>query len=302
MKAKRIHGTKRTIQRLIRLCKQAAQEGAYRVARRLHAVVLNMEGRAAPEIASVLKVHRSKVSLWLHHWQQHGMEGILEGQRCGRPTQLSDQQLQTLADILDSGPVAYGFHSGVWTCPMVSRVIEEEFSVTYHPAHVSRILHQLEFSVQRPRKILARADKDAQSRWIRYRYPDIKKKPKAKGLPSSSRTKLLSGRTPPSTKHEPGRMPTRNSHHRAEEVFKSLSHDRALWGPFPLPFSTSLQCFDLYRLPGEAGSKLLSPQNLSHPGQRLLSQGRGGLGLVLWTSRKTSRFTIFRPTRRNSMR
>jgi transposase len=203
MKAKRIHGTKKTIQKLIRLCKQAAQEGAYRVARRLHAVVLNMEGRAAPEIATVLKVHRSKVSLWLHHWQQHGMEGILEGQRCGRPTQLSDQQLQTLADILDSGPVAYGFHSGVWTCPMVSRVIEEEFSVTYHPAHVSRILHQLEFSVQRPRKILARADKHAQSRWIRYRYPDIKKKPKAKGLPSSSRTKLLSGRTPPSTKHGP---------------------------------------------------------------------------------------------------
>src|SRR3972149_4245088 len=158
MKAKRIHGTKRTIQRLIGLCKQAAQEGAYRVARRLHAVVLNMEGRAAPEIASVLKVHRSKVSLWLHHWPQHGMEGILEGQRGGRPTP---------------------------------------------PAHVSPILHQLEFSVQRPRKILARADKHAQSRWIRYRYPDIKKKPKAKGLPSSSRTKLLSGRTPPSTKHGP---------------------------------------------------------------------------------------------------
>ena len=203
MKANKIHGAKKTIQRIIRLCKQAAQEGAYRVARRLHAVVLNMEGRTAPEIASLLKVHRSKVSLWLHHWEQEGMEGILEGHRPGRPKQLSDQQLQILADILDSGPVAYGFHSGVWTCPMVSRVIEEEFSVPYHPAHVSRILHQLEFSVQRPRKVLARADQGAQSRWVRYRYPDIKKKPKAKGPPSFSRTKPLSGRTPLSTR--PGR-------------------------------------------------------------------------------------------------
>jgi hypothetical protein len=34
-----------------------------------------------------------------------------------------DQHL--LADILDSGPVAYGFLSGVWTAPMVMRVIEE---------------------------------------------------------------------------------------------------------------------------------------------------------------------------------
>jgi len=203
MDAKKIHGTKSTIKRLIRLYKQATQEGAYRVARRLHAVVLNMEGRTAPEIASLLKVHRSKVSIWLHHWQHWGREGILEGHRSGRPKELSHQQLQTLADILDSGPVAYGFHSGVWTCPMVSRVIEEEFSVPYHPAHVSRILHQLDFSVQRPRKVLARADKQAQSRWVRYRYPDIKKKPKAKEPPSSSRTKPPSGRTPPSTK--PGR-------------------------------------------------------------------------------------------------
>ena len=83
-----------------------------------------------------------------------------------------------------------------------------------------------------------------------------------------------------------GRVPARNSHHRAEEVFKSLWHDRALCGPFPLPFSTSLQCFDLYRVPGEAGSKLLSPQNLSDPGQRLLSQGRRGLGLFFWTSQE----------------
>jgi transposase len=203
MKAKKIHGTKSTIKRLIQACKEAAQEGAYRVARRLHAVVLNMEGRTAPEIASLLKVHRSKVSIWLQHWQRWGMEGILEGHRPGRPRALSDQQLQTLADILDSGPVAYGFHSGVWTCPMVSRVIEEEFSIPYHPAHVSRILHQLDFSVQRPRKVLARADRKAQSRWVRYHYPDIKKKPRAKAPPSSSRTKQLSGRTPLSIKPGP---------------------------------------------------------------------------------------------------
>lgn len=174
------------------------------MARRLHAVVLNMEGRTAPEISGLLKVHRSKVSLWLHHWQQQGMEGILKGQHSGRPKQLSGQQLQTLADILDSVPVAYGFNSGVWTCPMVSRVIEEEFSVAYHPAHVSCILHELEFSVQRPRKVLAHADKNAQSRWVRYRYPNYKKKSKAKGPPSSSKTKPHSGKIRPSTKPGPG--------------------------------------------------------------------------------------------------
>lgn len=198
MRAIKIHGTTKKIQKLVTLSKQALREGAYRVATRLHAVVLNMEGKSAPEIADILKVHRSKVSIWLRNWQENGMDGILEGHRSGRPPAMSAAQRQDLADILDSGPVAYGFTSGVWTSPMVARVIKEEFSITYNPAHVSRILHDIGFSVQRPRKTLAKADKSIQSRWVRYKYPNIKKKPKAKERRSSSKTKPASGKTLPS--------------------------------------------------------------------------------------------------------
>jgi len=201
MRTIKIYGTAKKIKRLVKLSKQALRDGAYRVATRLHAVALNMEGKSAPEIAKALKVHRTKVCRWFHRWQENGIEGLMEGHRPGRPERLSEEQHQTLADILDSGPVAYGFNSGVWTCPMVCRIIEDEFRVRYHPAHVSRILHELEFSVQRPKKILARADKTLQSRWTCYRYPDIKKKPKAKKPPFSSRTKPASGKIPLFVRH-----------------------------------------------------------------------------------------------------
>lgn len=218
MRAIKLHGTAKKIQRLVQLSKQALRDGAYRVASRLHAVALNMEGKTAPEIAHALKVHRSKVVLWLRNWQQRGMEGVLEGHRSGRPSQLSERQCQELCDILDSGPVAYGFTSGVWTCPMVARVIEDEFSVSYHPAHVSRLLHELGFSVQRPKKILAKADKSLQSRWVRYEYPSLKKKPKAKERPSSSRTKPASDRTPPFIKRGPESPLNRKSRPRGRET------------------------------------------------------------------------------------
>ena len=208
MRAVELHGTVKKVQQLVRLSKQALREGAYRVANRLHAVALNMEGRTAPEIADVLKVHRSNVCLWLQRWQEGGMEGILEGHRPGRPPTISERQRQELADILESGPVAYGFSSGVWTCPMVARVIEDEFSLSYHPAHVSRVLHSLEFSVQRPQKVLARADKALQSKWVRYRCPNLKKKPRAKKRRSSSKTKSASARTLRSTR--PGRAEARS--------------------------------------------------------------------------------------------
>jgi transposase len=204
MQAIRIQGTKRQIQKLITGSKRALRDGAYRVANRLHAVALNMEGKTAPEIARLLNVHRSKVSVWLCNWRDYGMDGMLEGHRSGRPALLSDAQRQELSDILDSGSVAYGFSSGVWTSPMVGRIIEEEFSISYHPAHVSRILHAIGFSVQRPRKTLAQAEKSAQDRWTRTKYPNIKKKPKAKVQPSSSRTKRVSVKTPRSIKHGDG--------------------------------------------------------------------------------------------------
>lgn len=203
MQAIKIHGTYKKIRQIVTLSKQALRDGAYRVAHRLHAVALNMEGKTAPEIAGALKVHRSNVSLWLCHWREHGLEGILEGHRPGRPTEISERQRRTLIDILDSGPVAYGFTSGVWTCPMVARVIVDEFSTSYHPAHVSRLLHELGFSVQRPKKTLAKADKFLQSKWVRYRYPDIKKKQRAKRPPSSSRTKPASGKIQPFIKPGP---------------------------------------------------------------------------------------------------
>jgi transposase len=60
---------------------------------------------------------------------------------------------------------------------MIAWVIEEEFGVQYHPGHVRKLLHAWGFSVQRPRRILARADVAAQDRWRRRIYPNLKKKP-----------------------------------------------------------------------------------------------------------------------------
>lgn len=172
-----------TCRRLTRLSKEAERDGAYRVAKRLQAIVLNAEGRTSCELAAVLKAPRSKISEWLSRYQAQGVEGLLEGYRSGRPSELHPEQRKQLEDILESGPVAYGLDNGVWTSPMIAWVIEEEFGVTYHPGHVRKVLHRLGFSVQRPRRVLARANAAEQDRWHRRVYPQIKKKPTRKTGP-----------------------------------------------------------------------------------------------------------------------
>jgi len=193
----------RTTTKLIRDKKEAERDGAYRVAKRIHAVLLNDGGKTSGEIASLIQSPRSCVCEWLRNYEEHGHESLLEGHRCGRPSKLFENHKTTLCDIIDSGPVAYGFLSGVWTSPMIARVIQEEFGQEYHPGHVRKLLAQLGFSVQRPKRLLAKADPRLQNRWRRYKYPNIKKKRGTKGPTSSLKTKPASGKTRLSTKPGP---------------------------------------------------------------------------------------------------
>ena len=176
MQARLLHLHFRTYEKLRRLKKEAEADGAHRVAKRIHAITLNHDGLSSGEIAEFLDAPRSKVSHWLSNYEQFGFEALLEGQRPGRPGQLTQQQQVQLEDIIDSGPLAWGFLSGVWSAPMVARVIAEEFWVDYTARHVGRLLHQWGFSVQRPRRKLLCANPREQHRWRRYTYPGLKKK------------------------------------------------------------------------------------------------------------------------------
>lgn len=174
-------GNARTLQR-IKVLRQVAQtDKAPRVALRLEAIMLSVQGQTTGQIAQGLQVDRTRVHAWIGAWNEHGDEGLLEGHRSGRPAQLSAAQREQLADILDSGPVAHGLNTGVWTSPLIAQVIQDEFGVRYHPGHVRHLLKGLNFSVQRPKTRLVQADPKKQNRWIRYTHPNLKKTPGAKG-------------------------------------------------------------------------------------------------------------------------
>lgn len=182
MRARHIHLHHRTENKLLRLKNEAEVDGEYRVAKRIHAVMLNNDGKTSGEIAHILRSVRQRVSEWLKNYERFGFEGILEGKRSGRRPDLDEVQKQIVVDIIESGPISYGFLSGIWTGVAVNKVIENEFGVSYDPRHVRRILSELGFSVQRPKRLLAKADPERQKRWRRYTYPNLKKKQKMKEL------------------------------------------------------------------------------------------------------------------------
>ena len=174
------NGNYKTIQSLLQLKKEARRENAFNVANRVHGIILSIEGHTTSEIADILKVSRTTVPLWINNWNKHKKEGLLEGFRSGRKSKLDDLQIESISDIIESGPVAYGLNTGVWTSKIISSIINDEFGVQYHPGHVRKLLKKIGFSVQRPSYKLANADPKEKNRWIRYDYPTLKKKQKQK--------------------------------------------------------------------------------------------------------------------------
>lgn len=156
---------------------EAKERGDLDVWRRAKAVSGYIAGKKVIALAKELDVTRGSVNRWLQWYEAMGAEGLRTGKAPGPKQKLSEEQLTELVGMIETGPQAAGYSSGVWTGPMIGDVIRKKFGVSYHNHYVPELLHQLGFSVQRPRKRLARADAAAQDFWVRRRFPAIKKKP-----------------------------------------------------------------------------------------------------------------------------
>jgi len=169
--------------------------------RRGRAVLGYIQGKSVTQMTKELDVSLSAVKKWIRAYDVQGVQGLWTRTAPGARHRLSDEQLAQLKDVIRAGPQAAGFSSGVWNGPMVKHWIEENFDVQYHKQHIPRLLRRLGFSVQRPRKLLARADAEAQRQWVEVRLPAIKKKrPNAAGS-SCLKTKRASGSMAPCIKH-----------------------------------------------------------------------------------------------------
>lgn len=163
--------------KLRRFIEAAEKRGDLDCWRRGRAVLGYLDDRRVVDLAVEAGVTRGSVNRWLQWYEALGIDGLLTSIPPGAAPRLTDAQRTELTVIIEAGPMAAGYQSGVWTGPMIGDLIRQRFDVDYHNHHIPRLLHQLGFSVQRPRKRLARADAMAQEYWLRVRLAAIKKKP-----------------------------------------------------------------------------------------------------------------------------
>lgn len=109
--------------------------------RRLLAWELHQQGWSQGNIAAALGVTQGAVSQWIKRAVEGGgAEALLHHPAPGRCAALTDEQFRQIPALLARGTQAYGFEGGRWTTARVALVLKNTFDVTYHPAHVSRLL------------------------------------------------------------------------------------------------------------------------------------------------------------------
>jgi transposase len=148
----------------------------WREGRRLRAFELKQLGWSQQRIAEALGVSKGAVSQWMKRARHGGGHKALKRQPApGATPRLSEDQRAQLPELLAQGAQAYGFRGEVWTCERVATVIRKEFGVSYHPAHVSRVVRALGLSLQKPQRRAEQRDEEAIDNWKEKKWPSLKK-------------------------------------------------------------------------------------------------------------------------------
>ena len=147
--------------------------------RRRRAVRLLEDGHGLTAVARMVGAAKSAVWQWRETARRQGPAGLAPKPTPGRPSKLTARQRAQLPRVLARGARAHGYANDLWTTARVATVITRRFRVTYHPAHVGRLLAAYGWSCQKPERRALERDEQAIARWKRYGWSAIKKKPGA---------------------------------------------------------------------------------------------------------------------------
>lgn len=124
----------------------ARQVKVPRQVRRLLALAAVYDGKSRAEAAAIGGMDRQTLRDWVHRFNGHGPEGLTNRKRVGRPRLRTAEQMQTLAELVETGPNPALDGAVRWRRIDLQRALEQRFGVRVSLTSLSRLLNKLAFS------------------------------------------------------------------------------------------------------------------------------------------------------------
>ena len=133
---------------------------------RYHALFLMYEFQNCTKVAELVKKSRRTIQLWVNAFNEGGLEAIVPNTPPGRPSRLSEDQKEELKTDILTHPRELGYEFSNWEGKSVSEHIKTKFGVLLKVRQCQYLLHELGFSLQRPRYKFPKADPEKQKEFI----------------------------------------------------------------------------------------------------------------------------------------
>lgn len=125
---------------------------------RLHGLLLITAGQSSQEIAELFGENRRTVQRWVNTFEAHGLDGLREGERPGRPKTIDPRQWTSLGKDLRRSPTEFGYVAGLWDGKLLSEHLRTRYGVSLGVRQCQRLFRQMGFRFRKPRPQVAQSD------------------------------------------------------------------------------------------------------------------------------------------------
>jgi transposase len=125
---------------------------------RLHGVLLVANGQSCRGVAELFGEDATTVQRWVRRFEEHGFEGLRDGERSGRPRLLVERQWRQLQRDLRRDPEQFGHAQGLWDGRLLSSHLKKHYGIDLGVRQCQRMFHQMGFRLRKPRPQVAQAD------------------------------------------------------------------------------------------------------------------------------------------------
>ncbi len=134
--------------------------------------------RSPEEVIKTFGLHRSNIYKWLKQHKEGGWKALESSTSAGRIPIVDDKEKKALSKLLMKNPLQLHFDFGLWTLQMVAEIILRKFNKEVSIWTVSRILHEIGYSKQKPLFRAYQQNPEQVEKWLAEDYPAIKKEAK----------------------------------------------------------------------------------------------------------------------------
>lgn len=115
-------------------------------ARRLLALAAVRDGKKRTEAARIGGMDRQTLVDWVHAYNEHGIEGLINAASPGRRPKLTAGQKAEIKALVEQGPDPETDGVVRWRRSDLARIAQLRFAVVVHEDTIGRVLHELGFS------------------------------------------------------------------------------------------------------------------------------------------------------------